>query len=344
MELCGNGLDDDRDGEFDCADSECAGSSTCVEVCDNNLDDDVDGKFDCADTDCSVLPACGGAECGNGTVDPGEDCDGTDLGGRSCITQGFKTGPLSCKACSIDTSACSNIIRENCNNDFDDDTDGQIDCDDSDCASAGICLCGNGIIDGSELCDGTQIPEFWTCQTEGFPGGELKCKGNCLGIDTSGCLQPRCGDGFVSPGETCDDGNNTAGDGCDAACLVETAEICAAPLPLVLGVNTGDTTGGSAGFESQCTQGGPERVFTFTPALTGTLTIVLNSPTDQGVYVRSSCDSFESELGCADFAGGGQSEALTLAVTGGVPLFIIVDSDGFAAAAGPFNLLLVLNP
>lgn len=33
---------------------------------------------------------------------------------------------------------------------------------------------------------------------------------------------PRCGDDNVDPGETCDDGNTTAGDGCNAECKLET--------------------------------------------------------------------------------------------------------------------------
>ena len=32
-----------------------------------------------------------------------------------------------------------------------------------------------------------------------------------------------CGDGFLDPGEECDDGNNISGDGCSAGCMVETA-------------------------------------------------------------------------------------------------------------------------
>jgi uncharacterized protein (TIGR03382 family) len=31
-----------------------------------------------------------------------------------------------------------------------------------------------------------------------------------------------CGNGTVDPGETCDDGNTTAGDGCSATCQTET--------------------------------------------------------------------------------------------------------------------------
>jgi len=55
------------------------------------------------------------------------------------------------------------------------------------------------------------------------------------------CLLPFCGDGVLDPGEECDDGNNIDGDGCSAACRIETGanrppvlacagcEICTSP-------------------------------------------------------------------------------------------------------------------
>jgi len=49
----------------------------------------------------------GGGNCGNGVLDPGEQCDGSDLGGETCQSQGFVGGTLSCSAsCAFDTSAC----------------------------------------------------------------------------------------------------------------------------------------------------------------------------------------------------------------------------------------------
>ncbi len=57
------------------------------------------------------LDSCGGgtpAECGNGVQEPGEDCDGSDLGGQTCESQGFGPGTLACDAtCTFDTSGCS---------------------------------------------------------------------------------------------------------------------------------------------------------------------------------------------------------------------------------------------
>jgi len=49
-----------------------------------------------------------GSTCGNGVVDPDEDCDGLDLAGGTCEALGFDGGTLSCSgACSYDTSSCS---------------------------------------------------------------------------------------------------------------------------------------------------------------------------------------------------------------------------------------------
>lgn len=48
-----------------------------------------------------------GDDCGNGTIDTGEDCDGTELGGATCADQGFEGGTLACSAdCTFDTSGC----------------------------------------------------------------------------------------------------------------------------------------------------------------------------------------------------------------------------------------------
>ena len=42
----------------------------------------------------------------NGTVDPGEQCDGLKFGGETCVSQGYDFGDLGCKACKFDFSTC----------------------------------------------------------------------------------------------------------------------------------------------------------------------------------------------------------------------------------------------
>lgn len=47
--------------------------------------------------------------CGDGLLDPGEDCDGAELGGADCTDQGFDGGALACTdACAFDTAGCTN--------------------------------------------------------------------------------------------------------------------------------------------------------------------------------------------------------------------------------------------
>lgn len=56
---------------------------------------------------CSAELQLTGSVCGGGSKDANEQCDGADLGGATCETQGFRTGTLSCAAsCTLDTSAC----------------------------------------------------------------------------------------------------------------------------------------------------------------------------------------------------------------------------------------------
>jgi len=60
-ELCGNGVDDDGDGDIDCGDPDCAADPACAgqpELCDNGMDDDGDGAADCGDPDCAAAPNC----------------------------------------------------------------------------------------------------------------------------------------------------------------------------------------------------------------------------------------------------------------------------------------------
>jgi hypothetical protein len=45
--------------------------------------------------------------CGDLVIESGEDCDGSNLGGASCISENFTSGTLSCTAsCVFNTSAC----------------------------------------------------------------------------------------------------------------------------------------------------------------------------------------------------------------------------------------------
>ena len=78
-------------------------------------------EFDpfCCNTDwdgqcvAGAINVCGAVcgECGNGVIEPAESCDGANLGGQTCGSQGFDGGTLSCAGnCqSFNTSNCIDI-------------------------------------------------------------------------------------------------------------------------------------------------------------------------------------------------------------------------------------------
>ncbi|MFH2008396.1 MAG: PPC domain-containing protein [bacterium] len=149
------------------------------------------------------LVACGDDDsgpCGDDLmqITQGEVCDGVDLGGATCQSQGYTGGTLACNdTCdAFDTTAC---------------TGGD---------------CGNGVVNSDEQCDGTDL-DGTTCVDLGEPNGNLSCNNDCT-FNTAGCSSV-CGNGVVEPGEDCDlfelDGNDctTIGQGFaggDLACTV----------------------------------------------------------------------------------------------------------------------------
>ncbi len=64
-------------------------------------------------------------------------------------------------------------------------------------------LCGNGMTDTGETCDGGTKP----CAdiSSNYIGGAASCKADCSGYDTSSCTaKPYCGDNIVNNSEICD--------------------------------------------------------------------------------------------------------------------------------------------
>lgn len=64
-------------------------------------------------------------------------------------------------------------------------------------------VCGNGLVDGDEACDGAALAGA-TCVTQGFDDGTLACAAGCGAFDTSNCYIFSCGNGFIEGLEVCD--------------------------------------------------------------------------------------------------------------------------------------------
>jgi len=90
-------------------------------------------------------------------------------------------------------------------------------------------MCGNGMVEGSEVCDGAELGAA-TCESEGFGTGTLACADDCTAFDTAGCAF--CGNGIIEDGESCDGtlgGQSCVGQGfssgaldCAADCTFDT--------------------------------------------------------------------------------------------------------------------------
>ncbi len=139
-------------------------------------------------------PSCAAPICGDGNLDPGEECDdGNNVDGDGC--------DANCKV-ELPQAFCG---------------DGNLDpgeeCDDGNNVDGDGCsatctvepVCGDGNLDPGEECD------------DGNNADGDGCDANCE-TETVALV---CGDGILDPGEQCDDGNNVNGDGCDASCRRE---------------------------------------------------------------------------------------------------------------------------
>ncbi|MEL6546785.1 MAG: hypothetical protein AAFQ82_19315, partial [Myxococcota bacterium] len=167
----------------------CGGDSAdalkrAVELCNNGRDDTGNGLADCADPACQSNAACGAGvgTCGDNVRSQTEVCDGIDLAGATCESQGFTGGILACAAnCgAYDTFGCS--------------------------GTGGLPNCGNDALDPGETCDGISMGGATCDSLGGFVGGTLTCRRDCTGYDTSRCTPATggCGNNALDAGEVCD--------------------------------------------------------------------------------------------------------------------------------------------
>jgi len=217
-EVCNNFLDDDNNGLTDQFDPACEGLPYCGdgivsegEACDGEYyysgsDECYDwnykyesGKLSC-DSHCRVIEdACVEAAipdtCGNGFLDAGEQCDGTQfadmykqpMSSNSCYDFSilFSSGELSCyDNCRVNVDNCTLAIDDPYER------------------------CGNGVIDPGESCDGHTFPDGMPLKCRdydsSYSGGNIKCNAKCE-IDYNDCVMLNlCGDGIVSGEELCD--------------------------------------------------------------------------------------------------------------------------------------------
>jgi cysteine-rich repeat protein len=203
-----------------------------------------EGASSSTDPDCAVV-------CGNGIVEAGETCDTAIAGGEAGAC------PIGCddgQACTTDALDNAGTCTAACGN-----APITAPADDDGCCPAGATIgndndcspgCGDGVVTPPETCDSAIPSGAGACPTACDDGNACTsdrllsggtCNASCATmpittpVNGDGCCPegadarsdndcaPECGNRVVEPGEQCDDGNRTAGDGCSASCQRERA-------------------------------------------------------------------------------------------------------------------------
>jgi cysteine-rich repeat protein len=297
QQICGNGIIDP--GELCDLGAGANGPNSACPSC--QLARCGDGKLETGVEECDLTTGlqpcsttCRQQKCGNGIIDPTEECDNgaansdsgdcrTDCILNRCGDGHINTLGLHPEACDggpvaaagshtvtpTDTPTCDrDCTAPSCadslvNPTFKPDGTHGEQCGPPSATNgcSATCLfenCGNGIKDPGEACDDGNAIESDGCDTN--------------------CTLPACGNGIVDTGEACDDGNTIDGDGCDHNCtnsttcgngVLDAGELC----------DDGNTTCGACGSTCAAITSQPATGLIFAAAgaaYSGTPTFILN--------------------------------------------------------------------
>jgi fibro-slime domain-containing protein len=236
--VCGNGS---IEGSEACDDGNTASLDGCSSGC------AVEAGWACPTPGQPCRPTVTPSVCKNGVVESGEQCDdgnasSADGCSATCQVEAGWTCPQPGKPCTRLEYCGDGVVQA---------ARGEA-CDDGNVVPGdgctGICtvesgyacpptggpctrlwVCGNGVIDPGEACDdGNTMPADgctadcltvepgWTC-----PKGANNAGGPCTKVPEN-----VCGNGILGGGESCDDGNTVAADGCSATCAAEPGWDC----------------------------------------------------------------------------------------------------------------------
>lgn len=223
------------------------------EVCDDMIDNDLDGQLDCADMDCAMDVACLPPDpCMGVTCDmpPAPICDGSSAvtyvmagtcsNGTCSYAEAMRTD---CGAMMMlcDMGACVAPPAEICNDNVDNDLDNALDCADSDCMGNPACmvnLCMGVTCDMPPMnsCDGdVAVTHMATGMCNPATGMCLypETRTNCAAT-TQVCSMGAC---VAPPPEVCTGGLDEDRDGAidcaDSDCAMNAACMAAAPCLIV---------------------------------------------------------------------------------------------------------------
>jgi cysteine-rich repeat protein len=147
----------------------------------------------------ACVPVCYVPACGDGIVNPGEECDDGNTNNNDACTNECKTakcGDNFCRAGSSETCEPIGTAPDvSCVNKPIDSTECRLPGTTDACT-----YCGDGVKQSTEQCDDGNANNNDACTNE--------------------CKTAACGDGIVQPPEECDDGNTNNNDACTNACTL----------------------------------------------------------------------------------------------------------------------------
>ncbi|MEE8408297.1 MAG: lamin tail domain-containing protein [Myxococcota bacterium] len=218
--LCNNGLDDDKDNLFDCADPDCTdfcGGGNTETDCNDGRDNDGDGLIDCQDPDCGALHGCG-SENNDVYCSDGRDNDGDNL--IDCCDPDCRDSN------EVDYCGVPEDTDDLCRDRIDNDCNQAIDCLDSACGSTAPCVT-TDTEDTAVKCDD---------RADNDADGYIDCQDfDCYGITTaSGTCDDEsgdtlCADGFDNDGNgftDCDDFDCATATPCQSVVPEDTPNLC----------------------------------------------------------------------------------------------------------------------
>jgi len=201
--VCGNGVIDPNE---DCESSLPLPVTSCSEL--NESQDQ--GLLGCrADTCQYDTSGCENFVCGNGTLEPQEECDQQGFIACNSLGRGFDAGSTVCVSCALDLQQCSD-----CGNGT---VEGSEVCDDGaqngqynrcrvDCTGIGS-RCADGVVQSSnEECDPSAALPLTECSQlpgDSFDSGRLTCRSDCQ-YDRTDCEDFRCGNNVIEANERCE--------------------------------------------------------------------------------------------------------------------------------------------
>jgi cysteine-rich repeat protein len=160
--------------------------------------------------------------------------------------------------------------------------------------------------------------------------------GTALPLD-AGLTAPRCGDGALDTGETCDDGNLADGDGCSARCTRELGCAGARDLLTLAQSGPGETRivagarpAANSTLQASCGGAGAEQVYLFQAPFAGSLTASVQGGQGTTLSLRRTCAEALTETACAPAPRQVRAELVA-----GEALAFVIDGP---EAGGPFTV------